>query len=277
MFGLKQCLTQDAGWAVDIGQRRTNNEDSVAALSVDLADGSGAQSVGLYAVGDGMGGHQGGEIASQLAVHTALRYFMDTLTKTSATTPELYQQWLKEAVEMANTAIFDEQDEALEGMGTTLVMAAIDGSRAYIANVGDSRAYHLASQGITQITQDHTLAQAMYEQGVLTAEEAARHRYRHVLRHAIGTEKTVHIDTFTVDMEDNDYLLLCSDGLTNELDDDTIDWIIRRTISPQAACDALIRAANAAGGQDNMGVVLVQLKQTQPKSSSWVLELINGN
>lgn len=272
----KRIFTQDSGWAIDIGRRRKSNEDSTAAVSVEVADGDAAQRIGLYAVADGMGGHNAGEVASQLAIHTALHYMVARLTAAEKIAPELYEQWLNEAFDAANEVVSAAQDETCPDMGTTLVMALVVGDQAYIANVGDSRAYVLSAEGIQQITEDHTVAQEMVQQGVLTAQRASEHPFRHVLTRSIGTAEGVRIDIFQTPLAVDDYLLLCSDGLTNELDDETIDWIIRRTVSPQAACEALIRAANAAGGQDNTAVVLVRMQETRTQSSSWVKEVING-
>ncbi len=253
--------THQAGWAVDKGGKRNNNEDSAAAVDIELINGDAVQSVGIYAVADGMGGHKAGEVASRTAVHTAVRQIIERITEANGTISEAYSQWLEGAVEVANQVVYGQHGESPLGMGTTLVMAVVVGNQTYIANVGDSRAYIITQDSIYQITEDHSLVQELIRMGAITEAEAENHPHRHVLSQALGTKSKIEVDTFTADLDMDNYLLLCSDGLTRELDDRTIFRIIRRAATPQEACDALVAAANAAGGNDNISVVLIQMQQ----------------
>ena len=258
MTNNKELNPHDVGLAVDKGKVRDNNEDSAVAVDADMIGGDSAQSVGVYAVADGMGGHHKGEVASQLAMQNVVNEIVGRITKSNGEVPQYYQQWLTNAFETANKVVFGEDPE----IGTTLVMALVVGEQAYIASVGDSRAYIITKHGIYQITEDQRLVQQMLNDGLITEEEAEKHPYRHILSEAIGTTKDVRVATASVEFDDGNYLLLCSDGLSGELDSETIFNIVRNAESPQTGCDALIAAANEAGGNDNISVVLVHLKRT---------------
>ncbi len=255
--------TQEIGWHIDKGQVRENNEDSLGAVKVSQASEDLAQSVGLYVVADGMGGHNAGEVASKLAVRTAIREFMGEMTTHDAEMPENYQKWLHSAVALANQMVHNRGQETRSDMGTTLVMAVVAGNNAHIVNVGDSRAYLVNENGIRQITSDHTYVQKLVEAGVITPEQANSHPHRNILTQAIGTTDQVTIDLYTEKLQENDYLLLCSDGLWDELTNDEIWGIIMSADSAQSACQALIDATNAAGGRDNIAIVLVKLKHKE--------------
>jgi protein phosphatase len=251
-------ITQEFGWDIHKGQVRDSNEDSLGAVKVNQAGNDKTESVGLYVVADGMGGHQAGEVASQLAVHTVIREFMAEL---SYDMPENYQKWLKSAVAIANQMILNRGQEDHVEMGTTLVMAVVVGSNVHIVNVGDSRAYLISESGIRQLTKDHTFVQKLVEVGAITPEQAIDHPHRNILTQAVGTTEDITIDLFNEKLQENDYLLLCSDGLWDELSNQEIWQIVMSADSAQAACQALVDATNAAGGRDNIAIVLVKLKQ----------------
>lgn len=249
--------TQEAGWDADTGLKRASNEDRVAAVSLAQSAWAGKHAVGVYAVADGMGGHANGEVASDLAIRAATRQLVNLLTAADDTTPR--QQWLLEAVNMANDAVRQRAKTDGTDMGTTLVLAMVSSDHATIANVGDSRAYHITLDTITQITKDHNAAQYMVDQGAMTEEQARQSKWRHTLQRSIGHDEDVEPDTYTVQLGPNDALLLCSDGLNSEVDDETIARFVREAATPQDACTALVDAANAAGGHDNIAVVVVRL------------------
>lgn len=254
-------ITQEVGWNINKGQVRDNNEDSLGAVKVNQASEDKAQSVGIYVVADGMGGHHAGEVASDLAVRTVIREFMADMTTQQDDMPENYQKWLKSAVAIANHMILNRGQEDHLEMGTTLVMAVVVGNNVHIVNVGDSRAYLISESSIRQITKDHTFVQKLVEVGAITPQQAADHPHRNILTQAVGTNKNLTIDLFSESLEENEYLLLCSDGLWDELNDAQIHQIVMQADSAQAACQALVDATNAAGGRDNMAIVLVRIKQ----------------
>ncbi len=252
-------IIQEVGWGIDKGKERNNNEDSLAAVTVNQASEAEQQSVGIYAVADGMGGHQAGEVASKLAVRTALRKLVDDVTEADTDMPEHYQNWLKSAVAVANQMVHNKGREDRKQMGTTLVMAVVVGHDVHIVNVGDSRAYLISPSGIRQITKDHSLVQMLVDAGAITPEQAAEHPQRNILTQSIGTQPDISIDVFQENLDDEESLLLCSDGLWEMLSDEQIQKIVMDAKTPDEACQALVDATNAAGGHDNIAAVLVRL------------------
>ena len=249
-------VTQEKGWAVDKGKGREQNEDSVAAVDMSLVEGDAEKSAGIYVVADGVGGEEHGEVASSMAVHTFVNDIIQHLMGSSAAIDEDYETWLKNAIQVANQTIYGDSKE----MGTTMVATLVIGNTAYIANVGDSRAYILTGSGMQQITEDQSIVQVLLRAGAIDADQAENHPYRNVLSQAIGSSDEVEPDLYTIDIENNNYLLLCSDGLTNEVDEETIYATIMQSESPQTACRDLVAKANQHGGQDNISVVIVKLE-----------------
>jgi len=225
----------EVGSATDIGRVRERNEDSV------LVDPP------LYVVADGMGGHRGGQVASQVA--------LETMERLATEGPGS----LANHVRRANSAIWDRsvEDERLSGMGTTLTAARIDGSSALIAHVGDSRAYLLRDGMLRQLTTDHTLVDRMVKSGEITEAEAEVHPHKNVLTRALGTDEQVEVDEDSIALVDGDRLVICSDGLTGMVTEDQIQAILENTDHPQQAADRLVKAANRAGGIDNISVVVL--------------------
>ncbi|MFM8862931.1 MAG: Stp1/IreP family PP2C-type Ser/Thr phosphatase [Acidimicrobiia bacterium] len=230
------------GALTDTGRVRKGNED--AYLAVD----------GLFAVADGMGGHQAGEVASHLALESLQSWFGSAGTDVMVA-----------AVEHANADVVERSlgDPELAGMGTTLVaMALVDaGGRDAIGvvNVGDSRLYLMSDGGLTQITEDHSLVATMVRQGRLTEAEAAVHPQRNILTRALGLDGTVLVDSWEILPVVGDRYLVCSDGLFNEVDDNRIAATLRRLADPAEACRELVRLANEAGGRDNITCVVVDV------------------
>ncbi|HJS25983.1 MAG TPA: Stp1/IreP family PP2C-type Ser/Thr phosphatase, partial [Actinomycetota bacterium] len=223
------------GAASDIGQVREGNEDSYLVIAP------------LYAVADGMGGHRGGEVASNLALETVQQLF------------EQGSGTLAEQVAQANRAVFErsQHDRSVSGMGTTLTAALIDGTRVHLAHVGDSRAYLFRSGELSLLTEDHTLVHKMVAEGEITEEEAETHPHRSILTRALGVDATVQVDESDVEVADGDRLLLCSDGLTGMVSDLQIRDILGRNVEPQSAVDELVKEANGAGGIDNITAVIL--------------------
>jgi protein phosphatase len=216
---------------------RPENEDSV------LVD----REHHLYAVADGMGGHRAGEVASATAIESLRSAYAGGRP-------------LDQAVEAANAAVFAKAaaDDALRGMGTTLTALAVeDGHTALLGHVGDSRAYLMRDGAVTQVTDDHSLVEQLVREGRLSPEEAQHHPQRAIITRALGVDAQVEVDVYRVELEPGDRLLICSDGLTNMLSDDTIALALRRHPDPQQAADTLVDMANQAGGDDNITVVVL--------------------
>ncbi|MCX8007765.1 MAG: Stp1/IreP family PP2C-type Ser/Thr phosphatase [Coriobacteriia bacterium] len=227
--------------ASDVGLVRTGNEDAYL------------MEPPLFAVADGLGGHQAGEIASTLAVETL---YAHAPKRADA-------KGLARAVRAANAAVIEaaEQGRGREGMGTTLTAAMVEGTRIAVAHVGDSRAYLLSRGSLVQITQDHSLVADMVRSGTLTHEAARVHPNRSVITRALGSDPNMIADAIEVDAAQGDRLLLCTDGLTGMLDDAAIQEILRTAPSPKAAVTRLVAAANEAGGHDNITVVVVDITE----------------
>ena len=228
----------------DTGRRRLQNEDTFVCTPP------------LFAIADGMGGAQAGEVASRIA-GTAL----EELGRGSASVPELIHE--------ANSRVWKHslQDPAVAGMGTTITLALVheDEGTVEIGHVGDSRAYRIRGGELEQLTPDHTLVAELVRSGRLTKEEAENHPQRSVITRAVGTEPDVEVDAFTVEGLDGDLYLLCSDGLTDMLrDDDMLAAVAEADGEPQQAAEALVRAANEAGGVDNVTVIIFELLEHMP-------------
>ena len=235
-----------------VGQERGHNEDSV------LAD-TPADHTALLAVADGMGGHAAGDVASQLAIDTLRAEF---LSDDRAFPPrDAWEDRLSTAMTEANETIRTHGDGNRDrsGMGTTLVAALIEGDTAVVGNVGDSRAYTVTGEEIEQVTVDHSLVQQLVDQGQISQADAADHPQRNVISQSLGTDETVDPDFFEVTAAET--LLLCSDGLTEEVTDETISEIVSTADSVDAAADQLVDRANENGGSDNISVVLVEFPE----------------
>jgi serine/threonine protein phosphatase PrpC len=233
-----------AGLATDIGRARHTNEDRAAASDT------------LFAVADGMGGARGGEVAARLAI--------ETLQTVYARNPTI--AGLREAFVAANAAIWEQslRVDELRGMGTTMTAAGLtvgaDGRDVIgLANVGDSRAYLMSGGVVRQITADHSLAEERVRHGEMTEAEAEVHPHRHILTRALGVAPEVDVDLWELHVHTGDRLLLCSDGLTNEVGIDQISQVLQSVRDPRKAARALVDRANAHGGSDNVTVVVVDV------------------
>jgi len=250
------------GHRTDVGQERTLNEDSMLALGVAVVFRSASTPVGVFAVADGMGGHEAGDIASRLTIQTIAQQAVNEVLLPAIageSLPEVHQ-WLVATVLAANQSVYDQRRAAGTDMGTTLVMVLVTGDVATIANVGDSRAYLLKQAEIVQITTDHSLVERLVATGQITAEEAAHHPQKNIIYRVMGDRPQVEVDLFEQRLEPGEALLLCSDGLSGMVPDEQVWQIWRTSTSPQEACDRLVEAANQAGGEDNVTVVIVQVR-----------------
>jgi len=238
-----------AAAVTDRGRKRPSNEDAFG-FSVEH---------GVYVVCDGMGGAAAGEIASSLAVDEVLRLF--DLRAQGADTS--LQTAVEEAVSAANHAIYSraQRNAQLNGMGTTLVALATDEQRVLVANVGDSRCYRLREGELEQLTLDHSLVEEQVRLGRMTRSEATRSPLRNVITRALGTQNHVTPDFFEIETQPGDLFLLCSDGLTRELSNDKIATLLRDEMPLDEICLSLTKAANKAGGHDNITCVLVKAEE----------------
>jgi len=254
-----QQLASSTGQSV--GKQRELNEDSILSLTTTLAGNSGSLPFGLYIVADGMGGHQYGEVASNAAVRIVagyvMRKFAPYLFNINPSPPEeSIQEIMQASVREAQKTI---QHEA-PSSGTTLTAALVLGQQVTIAHVGDSRAYHIYTDGrIEVITRDHSLVKRLEELGHISADEAVNYPHRNVLYRALGQGDILEPDIFTVTFPPAGYLMICSDGLWGVLSDHTIFRVIKEAPNLHRACQNLVEAANSAGGPDNISVILVQL------------------
>jgi PPM family protein phosphatase len=242
------------GVKTDVGRRREVNEDSFLVHEP------------LFVVADGMGGHVAGDIASSTAI--------DTIKEQSPSASAGDLNTLAGLVLSANSRIWEkaQSDSTLRGMGTTCTLLMLDSSKAHFAHVGDSRAYLLRGGTLTQITEDHTLVGRMVKEGRLSAEDAERHPQRSIVTRALGVDSEVEVDLMTVDVLDGDRILICSDGLSSMLDFDSIAATLNEEADPQAAADRLVDAANDAGGEDNITVVIVDIGSDGPQGTAAATE-----
>ena len=234
----------------DPGSVRKQNQDAYEIEQLD-------RNTLLCIVCDGMVGAKSGNIASSLAVDV----FVEEIRRcwVPKMDGEKIDQMLRSAVKLANFTVYDQavQFEEFDGMGTTLVAALISGRRATVVNVGDSRAYGINRSGIQQITKDHSLVQMMVDRGEITPEVAKSYPGKNFITRAIGTEPMVTCDIFHRDMSRGDYLLLCSDGLSNLLDDQEILFEVVHGVNKQHCCKRLLSIAKNRGAPDNVTSVLV--------------------
>lgn len=249
-----------SGSALDPGQRRENNEDALLCISAALGVAEGAQPLGIYVIADGMGGHRNGEVASDMAVRTMGTALISKLYKPLfGPDPHPSQESLAEIMESAVQEAHRAVKRAAPGGGCTLTAALVLGNQMVIAHMGDSRAYSVHRDGrMEALTKDHSLVKRLQEMGQITEEEAAIHPQKSVLYRALGQGDKPQADILTGSLPTPGFLLLCSDGLWGVLAEDDIQSIVNSTASPYLACQHLVEAANAAGGPDNISVVLVR-------------------
>ncbi len=211
----------------------------------------------LAVVCDGMGGAKSGNIASLLATEVFTQEVQRCWT--SGLDQERIDQILRGAVKLANFTVYDQsrQIEEFDGMGTTLVAVLVHGKRATVVHVGDSRAYGIDQGGIRQLTRDHSLVQLMVDRGDITAEQAKAYPGKNYITRAIGTESTVLCDISHIDVVRGDYLLLCSDGLSNMMDDQEILFEVVHGVNKQQCCQRLLNIAKNRGAPDNVTTVLI--------------------
>lgn len=225
----------------DVGRVRQGNEDSYLVKEP------------LFAVADGMGGHIAGDVASATAVEMIAERADEAMPQSTAE--------LAAIVRGANTAIWEkaQNDASLRGMGTTCTLALVEDHQVHIAHVGDSRAYLYRGDELSQVTEDHTLVSRMVREGRLQPDEAERHPQRSIITRALGVDADVEVDELSMDIQEGDRFLLCSDGLTSMIGSDDLREVLSTQTDPNAAADELVARALEAGGEDNVTVVLIDV------------------
>ena len=234
------------GAKTDVGRIRERNEDAYLINEP------------LYAVADGMGGHRGGDVASSMT----LEALQEVALPQQAPLGKLLEEIKKANVEVLRRG---DADSDLRGMGTTLTAFLKDDDKGYIAHIGDSRAYLLRDGSVQRLTRDHTLVERMVEEGRLQPEQARNHPQQNILTRVLGVEDNVEVDDLTLDpIQPGDRILLCTDGLSHMVGDDTIEGILQEEADPQAAADRLVDAAIEAGGEDNVTVIVLDVEEGDP-------------
>lgn len=243
----------DLGAATHPGYVRSDNEDGFYASSEHA----------VFAVADGMGGHDYGEVASHLALEVIVRHAEDI----ARAEPTALPAQLHRAIQDANTAILSQtaDQDARSRMGTTIVVAAVHGDRLYFAHIGDSRLYLLRGELFTQLTRDHSLVQAMVDRGEITPEEAAIHPLRHQITRVVGGDDYISPEIASQALEPGDLVLLCTDGLSGVVPPDELRTILMGAGTCQEKADALVQAALRAGGPDNVTAVVLAYQKPLPK------------
>ncbi len=230
------------GIETDVGNKRTFNEDSVGYYE--------EEDFGIFVIADGMGGHNAGEVASKIAIDTIIEYVINHKKDRSE------EEILNEAILSANRKIYRESllNESCNGMGTTLVGAFVRGNNLTMVNIGDSRGYILKDGQLVKVTKDHSLVQELLDNGTITNEEAKNHPNKNVITRALGTNPVVTADYYSLDLRGVSKILLCSDGLTNEVSEEDIFRVLQGYNGNQ--CMELINMSKKNGGRDNISIII---------------------
>lgn len=235
----------------DIGKEREMNQDYFYISPPD-------SNINLYILADGMGGYQGGEVASKLATNTVKNYIENNFENTLKEKDEILKL-IKGAIEYANMVVYEKSKENkdLDGMGTTIEVCLIYNNKAYIGHVGDSRTYRLRGVFIRKLTTDHSYVEKLIKDGTITKEQAVNHPKKNMITKALGCNLFVEPDVTVKGFIKDDILLLCSDGLTNMIDEDKIYDVIKEDV--ENAPDKLIKMANNSGGYDNITAIVIKM------------------
>lgn len=262
-YGVMEARAQ-AAFALSNGVQRDYNEDAILCLELSLVYQDTSRNVGIYAVADGMGGHQYGEVASKVAVNCIASTLLEQLVLPYLNPPlSQHQNSLLATLREAILKAHQEIHQKASGGGTTLTCCLIFANTLSIAHIGDSRAYYIGENGELKLfTRDHSLVKRLVELGQISEQEAQNHPQRNVLYRALGQTDPIEADVFSLPLPTDGYLLVCSDGLWGVLSENLIIQTIRQSNHPQEACNRLVQLANDAGGPDNISVILVKFLST---------------
>ncbi len=247
-----------AACQTDRGMQRVSNQDSLLFMSND----------NLYMVADGVGGHNSGELASKLAVEYVRAYADANPVEQAANDVSLKEYFLR-CFEIANSLIFNQAalSEESIGMATTAVLAYIRSDMLYVVNIGDSRAYLIRDERIHQITEDHTFVNELLKKGTITREEALNHPDGNMITRALGSEEQIRPDFYQVHIKSRDRILLCTDGLYNEIGSEELCHMATETEDLEVLADKLIKLANARGGADNITAICIGIEELEKEKS----------
>lgn len=231
------------GYKSDVGIKRKFNEDSLGYFEGD--------SYSIYIVADGMGGHNAGEVASEMAASEVIKFVNDNINK-------FCDNVLEEAIKKVNSDIYNysASDKKLKGMGTTITACLCYNNKVIVANVGDSSCFGVKDDSVYKLTKDHSLVQQLLDAGSISETEAMNHPNKNIITRAVGTSDNVEVDIFKFELNEYDKYLICSDGLTNEVTIDEMNNILKREKNNKLACEYLVNEANENGGRDNITVML---------------------
>ena len=239
----------------DVGLKRTINEDRVGFFTRP-------DQFKMAILADGMGGHNAGDVASEMAI-TEMQALFQQADAAQLTMPEQRKQWLRDAVSQINDEIYrySQSHESCQGMGTTLIAALIYGGDCLISHVGDSRVYHFTDEEVTLVTRDHSYVNVLLESGQISEEEAQNHPQKNFILKALGTESSVQPDFYEVHVEEGSHVLICSDGLSNKLSTSEMAAIITLPMTLDEKGKKLVKLANDSGGEDNISLILMTMKE----------------
>jgi protein phosphatase len=243
---------------------REVDEDSLLVVTgLGMMDGVAKPSLGVFAVADGMGGHASGQLASRRVIQVLAEWLVSRLLAPAlggeTILPETFEEQAREAVKEANRRLTSEARAAESDMGSTLTLAFVRDGAAIIANVGDSRAYLWRNGILEQVTQDHSMVARLIAEGMLDKDEIYTHPRRSEIYRAIGDQPEIEVDIFLRELQPGDRLVLCCDGVWEMIRDEGITDVLLAFDDPQAACEEMVRQANAAGGEDNISVIVVNV------------------
>ncbi len=246
----------EVGFKTDRGRRRTNNEDACFVMKKDK----------VFIVADGVGGNNSGEIASRTAVNEIAGY-VETHPLDKLKTPQEIRGYFEDCMKAANFKVLEmsRRFEKNRGMATTVVAAYIVKDQLYIINVGDSRAYIFRKGVLTQITEDHTYVNTLLKAGLISEEEAAHHENKNMITRAVGADYTIDADFFSVPIEKEDIILICTDGLYGEVGENELIRELEEEKSMTEVCNKLVEAANRNGGSDNITMVVLKVTEEDVK------------
>ncbi|MEK9197721.1 Stp1/IreP family PP2C-type Ser/Thr phosphatase [Ureibacillus sp. 179-F W5.1 NHS] len=241
----------------DIGRKRMVNEDRVAFLEHP-------DSFKLAILADGMGGHNAGDVASEMAIEEMKTHFLN-VNVTQLNTIEAKKQWMLEVIKAINEKIYNHSliTEGCQGMGTTLIAVLIDGNQCLIGHIGDSRVYYFTSENVSLVTRDHSYVNLLVENGEISEEEAENHPQKNFIVKSLGTESTIEPDFYELSLFQPSYLLICSDGLSNKISTDEMAAILTLPLSIENKGKKLVQLANDSGGEDNISVILLSMNDEE--------------
>ncbi|MEM8931204.1 MAG: PP2C family serine/threonine-protein phosphatase [Acidobacteriota bacterium] len=250
----------EVGFSTDVGRQRRRNEDDCTVYVPYPGEANPSQLAGMLLVADGMGGERAGDRASQLTTRRLRHWFATGMYRSwpEFTGPNPLETVVRHAIQRISREIFEvgQNDAGARGLGSTVVLTLLAGSRMVLAHVGDSRAYRIRGDRIEQLTTDHSWVQRQVDAGVLAAEAARTHPQRNILTRSLGDSLPPEVDVSSVEVHDGDVFVLCSDGLTGGLEDHELLALVRRGSGAQALAEILVREANEQDGSDNITAVV---------------------